>query len=584
MSEDTARGYPPKIIWMLWLQGWDQAPEVARIARRNWARCNPGWKLQALDRTSLAHFLPADILEKIFCISKPAEALSDQIRLELLHRYGGVWADATTICARPLNDWLAQAMPHGFFAFSSPGPDRMISTWFLAAEKGSRIVEHWRAASWAYWQGRQDRDSYFWVHELFAAIHAQDAGVRALWGATPAISARNSFHFGPEADSLKQKPAPEIEADLADPPVPVFKLTHKFATPLGPESLFARLCAFAEAVAGDMPQQPKVSARILVGWYGSFAGHGTVGDLRSLEAVVSHLVGLGFEVMHATAQPLTIAGAVRVDWTQIAQNSSDIVLFVCGPILKQHPQTRSFFARFQGLRLVGVGVSLMPDSHENYLDPFDKVFARQGTTERFGDVAISAPLPVPDTNPAEPNAVPVIGLALRGPQQEYGISLCLANEAKARFDALTNLLAQHGSLRVVTLENHLARSGQAPEAIEAAYRECDLVLTTRFHGAIIALRQGVPFIAIDQISGGAKVLPLLEDLGWPALFDVSASTAIDIIHRGLDLLAADQTLILCQTQDRAVRNANRTLCHLGDWLLSHDPAWMARGPQTGHGT
>ena len=235
---------------MLWLQGWDQAPAVARAAHSSWTRRNPGWKIQALDRMSISHFLSSEILERILATPKPPETLSDLIRMELLHRYGGVWADATTICARPLDDWLAQSMPHGFFAFSRPGPDRMISNWFLAAEKGSLIIERWRSASWAYWQGRQERDNYYWMHGLFAAVYAQDAGMRALWDATPPISAQNPFHFGPESDTLKQPPRPGIAADLADPPVPVFKLTHKFANPPGPGSLFALLCDFAN---GDTP-------------------------------------------------------------------------------------------------------------------------------------------------------------------------------------------------------------------------------------------------------------------------------------------------------------------------------------------
>jgi Capsular polysaccharide synthesis protein len=247
---DHGPARPPKLIWMLWLQGWDQAPAIAHAARRSWAGRNPAWELRALDRTSLAQVLPAETLNRLFDTPKPMEALSDQIRLELLYRHGGVWADATTICARPLDDWLAQALPRGFFAFSRPAPDRMLSTWFLAAEKGSEIIDRWRAGGWEYWQDRQERGDYFWLHMLFAEIYERNARVRALWDATPVIPAQHRFHFGPEAETLKRPPGPEIAADLANPPVPVFKLTHKFATPPGAGSLFERLCAFAGAAGG----------------------------------------------------------------------------------------------------------------------------------------------------------------------------------------------------------------------------------------------------------------------------------------------------------------------------------------------
>ena len=35
------------------------------------------------------------------------------IRLELLAEHGGVWADATMLCLRPLDSWIAHALPEG---------------------------------------------------------------------------------------------------------------------------------------------------------------------------------------------------------------------------------------------------------------------------------------------------------------------------------------------------------------------------------------------------------------------------------------------------------------------------------------
>ncbi len=238
--------YPPKIIWLLWLQGWDDAPAVARACRRSWESRNPHWTIQSLDRRTLAHFLPADIVENILSTPKEAEALSDQIRLELLHRHGGVWADATSVCVAPLDDWLPDVMPYGFFAFARPGPDRMLSTWFLAAEKGSYIVERWRNASLKYWTGRTERDNYFWVHQLFALMYETDSSFHELWEGTPQISAVHRFHFGPNSADLLAPPPADIEDLLRTPPAPVFKLTHKFENQPGLNSLFASLCTYAE--------------------------------------------------------------------------------------------------------------------------------------------------------------------------------------------------------------------------------------------------------------------------------------------------------------------------------------------------
>lgn len=237
----------PKIIWMLWHQGWDKAPAIAHAARRNWARCNPGWELRALDQASLAAFLPQATLDFIYGKPKEQESMANLVRMELLYRHGGVWADATAFCMRPLDDWLPAAMPTGFFAFDRPGPDRMLATWFLAAQPQNTVVGLWRLAMNAYWQGRDARHVYFWMHGLFAHCYESDPAFRAIWDGTSKLSARHPFIFGPDSPVLLAPPAEDLAAVLANPPGPVFKLTHKFTTPPPPDALFHRLCAFAAA-------------------------------------------------------------------------------------------------------------------------------------------------------------------------------------------------------------------------------------------------------------------------------------------------------------------------------------------------
>lgn len=236
----------PKIIWMLWLQGWDDAPEIARISRDCWARRNPDWRVQALTLESLCQFLPEDVVRDFTQISKPPEALANLIRIELLYRHGGVWADATTLCAAPLDDWLADAMHMGFFAFAQPGPDRMISNWFLAASKGSSIIRDWRREGLEYWKGRTERDIYFWHHRCFAWAYQKSAEFRDLWDKSPKIPAANQFHFGPDSGYLFAEPFKGIDDLLENPPVPVFKLTHKLSSPPNDKSLFARLMEYGK--------------------------------------------------------------------------------------------------------------------------------------------------------------------------------------------------------------------------------------------------------------------------------------------------------------------------------------------------
>jgi polysaccharide pyruvyl transferase WcaK-like protein len=58
--------------------------------------------------------------------------------------------------------------------------------------------------------------------------------------------------------------------------------------------------------------------------------------------------------------------------------------------------------------------------------------------------------------------------------------------------------------------------------VQALIARADVVLTTRLHGLVLALAQGVPAVAVDPICGGAKVLAQARVLDWPACLTVDA--------------------------------------------------------------
>lgn len=129
-----------KIVWTYWHQGWEQAPSLVRQCHNSWVRLNPDYEIRALDQSSLFKHVEfpkdIDIRRRDLTIQKIA-ALG---RLALLSKYGGIWTDATVMCARPLSEWLEQYYASRFFAFRTPGKDRLMSNWFIAAESDSVIL------------------------------------------------------------------------------------------------------------------------------------------------------------------------------------------------------------------------------------------------------------------------------------------------------------------------------------------------------------------------------------------------------------------------------------------------------------
>ncbi|MGE0532795.1 MAG: capsular polysaccharide synthesis protein [Hyphomonadaceae bacterium] len=236
----------PRTIWMWWEQGYDQAPAVVFASHASWRRLNPTWQVRTLDRNTLEEWLPNGDVQRIFGVPKPHETISDEVRIELLFRHGGVWADATTVCAKPLDDWLPAHISNGFFAFDRPSSDRLVASWFLAAAQDSYIAKAWREAVAAFWRERTKSEDYFWFHKLFGELYGSDESFAAIWNATPKLTARHIFHFGPgDASVLLKPPSAEHLSNLSDPPSPVFKLTRKLPTQPQRDSLFDVLCRFA---------------------------------------------------------------------------------------------------------------------------------------------------------------------------------------------------------------------------------------------------------------------------------------------------------------------------------------------------
>lgn len=234
----------PRKIWMYWHQGWANAPDLVLRCAATWPRVNPLWDIRMLDAANLTATTGVALAREEQRLALPG--LSDVIRIRLLERYGGVWADATLWCLRPLDAWIDPVCRHsGFFAYARPGepaPWRPISSWFLAAGEGSRIVtllrrevEHVLAH-----QGREGvvriptRDApgdgeYLWFHRLFDKLLTTNREFQCLWDCTPKLNATGP-HLLDETGFLSPV-TPAAARAIQERTEHVFKLSHKLSIP-----------------------------------------------------------------------------------------------------------------------------------------------------------------------------------------------------------------------------------------------------------------------------------------------------------------------------------------------------------------
>mgnify|MGYP002828739882 CR=1 FL=1 len=210
-----------RTIWLLWHQGEDQAPPLIQACLHSWRQKNPTWQVRVLDQASLDALIDTGQYPR----KRALHHISDLVRLDLLKAYGGVWADATTLCMQPLDQWIDDTMAADFFAFARPQPLRSIASWFLAANPKSELLAHFQNAAHAYLNSRRPPQSYFFFHHTFDWLLETYPSLQKRWAQSPRISARGPHVLQRLLDDTLPLDTRPSATQLAE--VPLFKLNRK---------------------------------------------------------------------------------------------------------------------------------------------------------------------------------------------------------------------------------------------------------------------------------------------------------------------------------------------------------------------
>lgn len=244
-----------------------------------------------------------------------------------------------------------------------------------------------------------------------------------------------------------------------------------------------------------------VPKTLLTGWFSFRHGEATAGDVAALRHVQQELdaAGLPYDTawspgFHRHALHLARAAPKRYG----------NLVFVCGPL--HGPQIAALHRRYAHCLRVAVGVSVL-DPHDPAVRGFHRVLPRDAPgVEPSPDLAAGAP---------STGRRPVVGVVLTQGQREYGPRRSHPQVART----ITDWLATKDCARL-PLETRLDsadwRLCATPEQLEAVLARLDLLVTNRLHGLVLALRAGVPVVAVDPVRGGAKVTEQARACDWPA--------------------------------------------------------------------
>jgi Polysaccharide pyruvyl transferase len=273
---------------------------------------------------------------------------------------------------------------------------------------------------------------------------------------------------------------------------------------------------------------------MVAGWF-SFKGMGTTaGDLLSLDLACEWLERAG----HAYDVALVPPFAGGVDWRSVDPAAYSHFVFVCGPFPDIMP-ARQLLRRFNHCRLVGLNLSMIEPLDR--WNPFDVVIERDSSSYARPDITFLS---------AQARA-PVVGIVLVHPQPEY--------KDRGRHDLANRVIDQLVASRKmasVIIDTCLDSGGNTlrnPAEVESLIARMDVVVTTRLHGTVFALKNGVPAIAVDPIAGGAKIRRQAETIGWPIVFDVDGLT-VETLQEAFDYCLTDSARrVAKECSERAMR-------------------------------
>ena len=247
---------------------------------------------------------------------------------------------------------------------------------------------------------------------------------------------------------------------------------------------------------------------LVAGWFSFVEMGATAGDLHARDVACRWLEDAGYDFDVAVAPPFTDG----IDWTGTDPADYSHVLFVCGPFGNGFPLT-DFLAHFANCRLVGLNLSMLQPLDE--WDPFFRLFERDSSRTSRPDISLLSREPL----------VPVVGVVLVHPQSEY------RDARHEQVNASIRALLAARDASIVDIDTRLDENGtglRTPAEVESLVAKMDVIVTTRLHGTVFALKHGIPTVVIDPIAGGAKVLRQAQTLGWSNVLVADAFSADDL--------------------------------------------------------
>lgn len=185
-----------RTIWLFWNQGLEHAPGLVKKCYESVCRNVPnGFEIVLLSDQNLSKYirLPDYIWDKYEKGYITTTHLSDMIRIELLYMYGGCWIDATVFCSSIIPMYMLTGK---MFVFQLPSvlsvPTVKMSSWWMSAGSGNRLIHLTRQMLYEYWKQETDIRNYFLLHIIMSKLVDEDIECRNIFQKIPYFNSGNA--------------------------------------------------------------------------------------------------------------------------------------------------------------------------------------------------------------------------------------------------------------------------------------------------------------------------------------------------------------------------------------------------------
>lgn len=163
-------------IWFMWLQGIDEAPELAKNNYFNLKKTF-GNRVKLITANNINTYLNIpDVVYTKWINKKISNThFSDIVRIQLLVTYGGLWIDSTVIAQEnfiKLIDTKKFAIPR-ILPPGSNGKTISVSSWFIRSEKNNLFLKRVQIKLIQYWTTKNKLITYFLLHYILVITSEQ---------------------------------------------------------------------------------------------------------------------------------------------------------------------------------------------------------------------------------------------------------------------------------------------------------------------------------------------------------------------------------------------------------------------------